>query len=95
MTTVRKVYLAAALKSYLVDISETSVGAVTHADRLADAERAVRRAFGMTPADEATAAGHEGHLTPAAGPPLQTWVPISGQDMTPVPAGDRTVARHF
>jgi aspartate kinase len=79
----------------LVDISETSVGAVTHADRLADAERAVRRAFGMTPADEATAAGHEGHLTPAAGPPLQTWVPISGQDMTPVPAGDRTVARHF
>ena len=79
----------------LVDISETSVGAVTHADRLADAERAVRRAFGMTPADEATAAGHEGHLTPAVGPPLQTWVPISGQDMTPVPAGDRTVARHF
>ena len=29
----------------LVDISETSVGAVTHADRLGDAERAVRRAL--------------------------------------------------
>jgi aspartate kinase len=79
----------------LVDISETSVGAVTHASRLADAERAVRRAFGMAPADEATAAGHEGHLTPAGGPPLQTWVAISGQDMTPVSQGDRTVARHF
>ena len=41
----------------LVDISETSVGAVTHADRLADAERAVRRAFGMAPADEASGGG--------------------------------------
>jgi aspartate kinase len=79
----------------LVDISETSVGAVTHADRLADAERAVRRAFGMAPVDEGTAAGHEGRITLAVGSPLPTWVAISGQDMTPVPQGDRTVARHF
>lgn len=79
----------------LVDISETSVGVVTHADRLADAERAVRRAFGMAPADEGTMAGHEGHLMPTVDPPVETWVAISGQDMTPVPRGDRTVARHF
>jgi aspartate kinase len=31
----------------LVDISETCVGATTSTDRLADAERAVRWAFGM------------------------------------------------
>ena len=72
----------------LVDISETSVGAVTHADRLADAERAVRRAFGMTPVGRGNRRPViEGHLTPAVGPPLQTWVPISCDDMTPVPAG--------
>ena len=79
----------------LVDISETSVGAVTHADRLADAERAVRRAFGMAPASEESMVGHEGHLMPTVGPPVETWVEISGQDMTPVPQGDRAVARHF
>ncbi len=79
----------------LVDISETSVGAVTHADRLADAERAVRRAFGMAPASEESMVGHEGHLMPTVGPPVETWVGISDQDMTSVPQGDRTVARHF
>lgn len=79
----------------LVDISETSVGAVTHADRLADAERAVRRAFGMAPAGEESMVGHEGHLMPTVGPPVETWVGISGHDMTAVPRGDRTVARHF
>lgn len=79
----------------LVDISETSVGAVTHADRLADAERAVRRAFGMAPAGEESMVGHQGHLMPTVGPPVETWVGISDQDMTPVPQGDRTVARHF
>ena len=47
----------------LFDISETSMGAVTHADRLADAERAVRRAFGMAPSDEGTVAGQAGDLT--------------------------------
>ena len=53
----------------LVDISETCVGAVTHADRLADAERAVRRAFGMAPADEEAMAGRVGHLTARCRPP--------------------------
>jgi aspartate kinase len=61
----------------LVDISETSVGAVTHADRLADAERAVRRAFGMAPAHEEATAAHDGHLMPAGGPPVETWAVIS------------------
>lgn len=78
----------------LVDISETSVGAITQADRLADAERAVRLAFGMAPADEETMAGHVDTVMaddPAAG----TWATISGQDMTPVLRGGRTVARHF
>jgi aspartate kinase len=79
----------------LVDISETSVGAVTHASRLADAERAVRRAFGMAPAGEEALADHGGHIMPAVGPPVETWVAISGHDMTPFPQGDRTVARHF
>ena len=79
----------------LFDISETSVGAVTHADRLADAERAVRRAFGMAPDDEETAAGHEDDLVPSANPALGTWAPISDHDTTPVPRGARTVARHF
>ena len=37
----------------LVEISETGIGGVTRADRLADAERAVRLAFGVTEADGA------------------------------------------
>ncbi len=79
----------------LFDISETSVGAVTHADRLADAERAVRRAFGMAPDDEEAAALHEDDLVPPANPALGTWAPVSDHDTTPVPRGTRTVARHF
>jgi aspartate kinase len=78
----------------LFDISETSVGAVTPAHRLADAERAVRRAFGMAPAGE-DVVGHEDQLMPTDGPPIETWAAISDEDMTPVPQGDRTVARHF
>jgi aspartate kinase len=79
----------------LVDISETSVGAVTHADRLADAELAVRRAFGMAPSDEEAMADDEENLMPAGGPPLGTWAEITDQDTAPVPRGARTVARHF
>ena len=79
----------------LFDISETSVGAVTPAHRLADAEKAVRRAFGMAPAGEEAMEGHEDHLMPAVGPTAETRVAISGQDMTPVPQDNRTVARHF
>jgi len=81
----------------LFDISETSMGAVTHADRLADAERAVRRAFGMAPApsDEETVAGHAGDLIPLANSPLGTWAAISDHDTTPVSRGAGTVARHF
>ncbi len=79
----------------LFDISETSVGAVTPAHRLADAERAVRRAFGMAPAGEDAMVGHEDPLMSTVSPPVETWVAISGQDMTPVPQDDRTVARHF
>ena len=78
----------------LVDISETSVGAITQADRLADAERAVRLAFGMAPADEDTLAGHVDTVM-ADEPPAATWPAISGQDMTSVLRGGRTVARHF
>ena len=79
----------------LVDISETSVGAITQADRLADAERAVRLAFGIAPADEETMAGHVDTVMAADDPPVGTWAAISGQEMTPVPRGARTVARHF
>ena len=39
----------------LVEISETYVAAITGADQLADAERAVRLAFGMAPPAEETA----------------------------------------
>ena len=78
----------------LVDISETSVGAITQADRLADAERAVRLAFGMAPADEDALAGHVDTVM-ADEPPAATWPAISGQDMTSVLRGGRTVARHF
>ena len=43
----------------LVEISETNVAAITGAEQLADAERAVRLAFGMTPAAEPPArTGH-------------------------------------
>lgn len=43
----------------LVEISETNVAAITGAEQLADAERAVRMAFGMTPAAEPPArTGH-------------------------------------
>lgn len=52
----------------LVDISETSVGAITQADRLADAERAVRLAFGMAPAEEHAGTGHYDNLAPAVYP---------------------------
>lgn len=79
----------------LVDISETCLGAVTHTDRLADAERAVRRAFGITPSGENAMAARAGSLTVTVGPPVGTWVPISGRDLTHVPRDDRTVARHF
>lgn len=79
----------------LVDISETCLGAVTHTDRLADAERAVRRAFGITPSGENAMAGRAGSLTVTVGPPVGTWVPISGRHLTHVPRDDRTVARHF
>jgi aspartate kinase len=78
----------------LVDISETSVGAITQAHRLADAERAVRLAFGMAPADEETTAGHV-ETVMAAELPAGPWASISGQDMTSVLRGGRTVARHF
>jgi aspartate kinase len=81
----------------LFDISETSMGAVTHADRLADAERAVRRAFGMAPApsDEETVAGRADDLKPLADSPLGTRAAISDHDTTPVSRGVRTVERHF
>ncbi len=43
----------------LVEISETNVAAITGAEQLADAERVVRLAFGMTPAAEPPArSGH-------------------------------------
>jgi aspartate kinase len=49
----------------------------------------------MAPAGEEAMVAHEGHPMPTVGLPVETWAPISGQDMTPVPRGDRTVARHF
>ena len=79
----------------LVDISETCLGATTSTDRLADAERAVRLAFGMAPADGEAATGRFGNLTPAVGRPVRTWIAISGRDVTPAPRIDRSVARHF
>ena len=78
----------------LVDISETSMGAVTHADRLADAERAVRQAFGMAPADGDVSVGHFDNLTPAGGIPDRALVGVSAGDLATVPR-QRTVARHF
>ena len=48
----------------LVEISETYVAAITSAERLADAERAVRLAFGMDPGGRADG----GTVTPAVGP---------------------------
>ena len=47
----------------LVEISETYVAAITGAERLADAERAVRLAFGMAPVAEETA-----HASPPSDP---------------------------
>jgi aspartate kinase len=41
----------------LVEISETGIRGITRSDRLADAERAVRRAFGASSADEITPTG--------------------------------------
>jgi len=41
----------------VVDISETCVGATTRTDRLADAERAVRVAFGMSVAGKEAVTG--------------------------------------
>jgi aspartate kinase len=79
----------------LVDISETCLGATTSTDRLADAERAVRLAFGMAPAEAEAVTGRFDVLTPAAGRPVRTWIAISGRDTTPVPRIDKSVARHF
>ena len=77
----------------LVDISETCMGAVTHADRLADAERAVRQAFGMAPADEDACRESLATSRPLAASRRHMGCDI-GHDMTTVPR-DRTVARHF
>ncbi|WP_261792264.1 aspartate kinase [Arthrobacter sp. PM3] len=84
----------------LVDISETCLGVATPTDRLADAERAVRRAFGMAPAESEPVTAHVDNHTPAVhtaavGRPVRTWVAVSGRDLTPVPRIGRTVARHF
>ncbi|SDP54947.1 aspartate kinase [Arthrobacter sp. ok909] len=79
----------------LVDISETCLGASTPTDRLADAERAVRLAFGIATADGAAVTGRMGTLVPAGGRPVGTWIAISGKDRTPVARGGRAVARHF
>jgi aspartate kinase len=78
----------------LVDISETSMGAVTHADRLVDAERAVRRAFGMAPAEEDALVGHFENLPPAGGIPDRALLAVSVGDLSTLPR-ERTVARHF
>jgi aspartate kinase len=79
----------------LVDISETCLGVATPADRLAEAERAVRRAFGMAPPESEPVTAHLENHTPAVGRPVRTWVAVSGRDLTPVPRVGRTVARHF
>jgi aspartate kinase len=79
----------------LVDMSETCLGAVTQTDRLADAERAVRRAFGLAPAAEAAMPEVVGNVTVSVGPPVDTWAAISDHDITHVPRDGRTMARHF
>ena len=78
----------------LVDISETSMGAVTHADRLADAERAVRQAFGVAPLEADALVGHLDNLTAAGDIPDRALVAVSVRDLGTLPR-ERTVARHF
>ncbi|MCU1533180.1 MAG: aspartate kinase [Arthrobacter sp.] len=86
----------------LVDISETCVGAVTRPDRLADAERAVRLAFGIAPEGEEAVTGRIGKITPAVGPRPGNWMAASGRDLTsaglaltPVSGGGQEQGRWF
>jgi aspartate kinase len=57
----------------LIEISETSVGAITRAEQLEDAVRAVGSAFGLAPQGNESEAGRAAKVTPTLG--TRPWAP--------------------